>query len=54
MSEKRFIHVNIHDFKTNISRYIRALEAKRAPGIIVRRRGEPIGVFALLPEKKED
>lgn len=52
MSKKPFIHLNIHHFKTHISKYIRELERDNAGGIIVRRHGRPIAVFALLDSHK--
>ncbi len=40
----------IHEFKSNIARYIRALEAGRYRGIIVKRYHEPVGAFILHPD----
>ncbi len=35
----------IHEFKSNIARYIRALEEGRHKGIIVKRYDRPVGLF---------
>ncbi len=48
----RFIHTTIHDFKGNISKYIRVLQQGAFEGVIVNRYQEPMGVFMLLPEQK--
>lgn len=59
MDERPFIHASMHDFKTNISRYVAALEAGHYQGIILKRRKKPLGVFALFdpppyaPERSE-
>jgi antitoxin (DNA-binding transcriptional repressor) of toxin-antitoxin stability system len=40
-----FVSVSIHQFKNNISRYIRALEDGRHKAVIVHRNDRPVGVF---------
>ncbi len=47
---KNFIHTTIHDFKTNISRYIRLTEEGQYDGVIIKRYSKPVGLFVPLEE----
>ena len=40
-----YVSASIHEFKSNISAYIRALEAGRYKAVIVKRYEEPVGLF---------
>ena len=42
------IIANIHDFKSNISKYIRLLERGAYKAVIVRRYGKPVGAFVTM------
>ena len=48
---EKFIHANIHDFKSNISRYIHMIETGRFDGVIVKRYNSVVGLF--VPMKRE-
>jgi len=53
MFEKpRYEYATIHQFKSNIARYLRALEAQRYDAVIVKRRDEPVGMFLSLEVQK--
>lgn len=43
--QNNYIHATIHDFKTNISRYLRYLESGAYRGIVVKRHNTPVGMF---------
>ncbi len=45
ISKNDILHVKLHDFKDNISRYIRWLRAGKIQSIIVKRHNEPVGLF---------
>lgn len=47
-----YIHVNVHDFKTNLSHYVRMMEAGLYRKIVVKRRNKPIGAFILFDRAK--
>ncbi len=47
-----YIHVNIHDFKTHLSHYIRMMEAGLYGKVLVKRRNVPIGAFILFDRDK--
>ena len=49
---RNHIYATIHDFKTNISRYIRLLEAGSYKGVIVNRYNKPIAVFGVLSPRR--
>ncbi len=49
---KDYIHTSIHDFKSNIAKYIRVIHSGRYKGIIVKRYNEPVGLFVPLESKK--
>jgi|GEM_PF-5047167 len=40
-----YIFASIHDFKTNISKYIRVLERRQRKAVIVKRYNKVVGVF---------
>ena len=48
--EGEYLHTTMHDFKTNFSRYLRAIERGEFRGIIVKRYNKKIGAF--IPFKK--
>ena len=55
--QNNYIHASIHDFKTNISRYLRYLESGAYRGIVVKRHNTPVGMFVPFKtgrEKDED
>lgn len=45
-------YATVHEFKSNIARYIRALEDGRYQGVIVKRYDKPVGAF--LPFSREE
>lgn len=45
ISQNGNLHVKLHDFKNNISRYIRWMRAGKVQTIIVKRHNDPVGVF---------
>lgn len=45
MSLFNYIHVTTHDFKTNLSRYLRMLERGDCRAIIVQRHATPVGML---------
>lgn len=47
-----YIHVSIHDFKTNMSRYLRMLERCECRAIIVQRHSTPVAMLVRI--KKEE
>ncbi len=50
-----YIYATIHEFKSNISRYIKWLEEERYRAVIVKRYNKPVGIFmtAKRPTEKE-
>ena len=42
---EEYIYATIHDFKTNISRYIRLLDSGRYRAVVVKRYNKPVGMF---------
>lgn len=51
LRQVEYTEASIHEFKNNISRYIRALEAGRHKAVIVKRYDIPVGVF--IPYRAE-
>jgi antitoxin (DNA-binding transcriptional repressor) of toxin-antitoxin stability system len=49
--EKEYLVVSIHDFKTNLSKYIRKLRSGELNSIVVRRYQKPL--VALIPLNKK-
>ena len=47
-----FIHASIHDFKTNISRYNRLIQAGRYRGVYVYHYETHIGIYMCLPKEE--
>jgi len=55
MSKKHYqeqVHVNIYEFKTNMSHYIRMMEAGLYRQLVIKRRNKPIGAFILFDREK--
>lgn len=50
MSDSQYITTTIHKFKSNIARYLRAMEEGRCKGVILRRNKAPVGVVILHPQ----
>lgn len=50
---QKFIHTTMHDFKSNISKYIRVLQRGVYDGVIVKRYNEPMGLFVLMESAKK-
>ena len=49
-----FIYTTIHEFKSNISAYIRLLERDVKRGVVIMRRNEEVALFqALKPRLRE-
>lgn len=49
-----FIYTTIHEFKSNISAYIRLLEKDVKRGVVIMRRNEEVALFqALKPRLRE-
>lgn len=46
------VHANIYEFKTNISHYIRMMEAGLYKQVLIKRRNRPIGIFVLFDQEK--
>lgn len=42
--------VTIHKFKSDIARYLRALEVGRHKGIVIKRYDQPVGVVMAHPD----
>ena len=52
---QNFLYANVHQFKNNISKYIRILENdKTLHGVIVQRNGKPVCAFGLLERDYEN
>lgn len=49
--ENDFLVVSIHDFKTNLSKYIRQLQRGDVRGVVVRRYKKPLAIFAPIKPK---
>jgi hypothetical protein len=47
------IIANIHDFKSNISKYIRLLERGAYKAVIVRRYGKTVGAFVTMKGREK-
>lgn len=45
------IFTTVHDFKTNLSKYMRLLEEGEYKGVIVKRRNEIVGYYAPHPDR---
>jgi hypothetical protein len=52
--EKDYHKVTIHEFKSNISRYIRELDWGRWDGILVCRHSKPVGMFFSVKAKARE
>lgn len=52
ISKNDILHVKLHDFKDNISRYIRWLRAGKIASIIVKRHNEPVGLLIPVMDGK--
>ncbi|MCB1533041.1 MAG: hypothetical protein KDJ35_09260 [Alphaproteobacteria bacterium] len=50
---EEYVSASIHQFKNNISRYIRALEDGRHRAVIVRRNDRPVGLFVPYKSAEE-
>ena len=49
-----YIYANIHDFKSNISKYIRLLEQGAYQAVYIKRHSKVVGAFIVRkPGKKE-
>lgn len=48
---KRYLHATMHEFKTHIAAYMRALEAGRADGIVLKRYHKPVGILFPMPKR---
>lgn len=44
-NDGQYLHTTIHDFKTNLSRYIRELEREHYRAVMLYRRNEKVGIF---------
>ena len=54
---EKFIETTMHDFKSNIAKYIRILDQGRFEGVVVKRYNEPVGLFVPMrpkPKPKSD
>lgn len=47
-----YIEVNIHEFKTHLSRHIRLMEAGVYKKVVIKRRNVPLGAFILFDREK--
>ncbi len=47
-----YIYATIHDFKSNIARYIRKLEREEHRAVIVKRYNKPVGFFMAMDENE--
>ena len=45
IADEQYIHATIHEFKSNISKYIRLLEKEHYRAVILYRRDEKVGIF---------
>ena len=45
ISKQGILHVKLHDFKDNISRYIRWMRAAKITSVLVFRHNDPVGLF---------
>lgn len=52
---KPYIYTTMHEFKSNIAKYVRILENPEYRGVIVKRYNKPVGVFIPMerPEPKQ-
>ncbi len=48
--EPEYIETTIHKFKSNIARYLRAMEEGRCKGVILNRNKEPVAAVILHPK----
>ena len=44
----RYKEVTMHDFKTNISKYVKEMEAGAYRAVVVHRYKKPLGMFLLM------
>lgn len=49
--EEEYIYTTIHEFKANISKYIRILERKEYKAVVVYRRNKRVGMFIPLEHR---
>jgi|GEM_PF-5070239 len=45
--------VTMHDFKSNIARYLRDLDRGRWDGLVVKRYNQPVGLFFSVKARQE-
>ncbi len=51
---EKYITTTIHDFKTNLSKYIRMLEAEHYRAVVVKRRYKIVGIFIPYEARKRE